>query len=200
MKKGLESWQSAESAYVEEMCTKLREARKNDPPRPVNTKQFASTLAAVEIQKTRKPEEDKYWANRPLPENWKAVPDADFSTPEGIDRAVNKRNVDPHDVILHEATRHSARNTLGQSELSATTPERRESAIHHFEVSGSIKASDIDQDANIVGMVEIISQPPPKEVWIDLPWHKALWHWLKGNKTKSVQDDRNVLPPRIAPE
>lgn len=190
MKKGLESWQSAESAYVEEMVAKLKEKRKNDPPRKVNTEQFASTKAALELQKTRNPLEDKMWAERPLPANCMAVPDADLSTEAGRDLAVGKRNLDPQDVILHERTRHLVdRNSLGQSELSATTPERRESAVHHFMVSPSLKASDLEPDQKITGLTEIKSEPLPKEEWRPMPFYKAAWHWIKGNKVKSVKND-----------
>ena len=141
--------------------------------------QQPSTNEKLAMQASRSPEEDEAYWNRPmLPvEAYRVERDA-----EKVFREKNRASID--DIARAEALRHIPRNQLGESKLSATTPEKRASAIHHFEVAGNVKPADIDYD-KIVGLEPIKSEPPPQEVWVELPWYKAVWHWVKGGKVRS---------------
>ncbi len=146
------------------------------PRMPVkHVPQHASTLMNLEAQKD--PYYKRDW-NAPWADEVIAVPSA--TCPE---EAVGHRNIDPRDVDLHRGTQKS-RNSIGQSEESATTDEKRERAEHHFMVSPPAKLTEADK-LRIVGLIEIASAAPPVGVWIEIPWYAAAWHWLKGNKIRS---------------
>lgn len=113
--------------------------------------QFSSTLENMERQAKGI---DRDW-DAPI-ENWKADADA-----EKVFREVNKASL--QDISHARSVHHSPKNEAGESKLSATTPERRESAVHHFEVCGSVEAEDLSlQDRErITGLAPIKSEPPP---------------------------------------
>lgn len=152
------------------------EQLKKNPPMKRHIPQFASTLANLELQKD--PDYKRDWT-APLPDNVLARPDA-----IGVDELVGRRTFDPMEIAIVEDIRRKARNTLGQSELSSTSEESRERAVHHFMVSPPAELTEEEKE-RVVGLVEILSAPPPNEVWIELPWYKAIWHKLKGNQIRS---------------
>lgn len=154
MKKSDEFSKAFMTNEVEEMAAKIR-AQPGYKKRPATMIQAASTTAALDRQAKRKPEDDEDYWNRPMPpeSEWRVEMDA-----EKVFAEVNKASV--KDVIAAENVRHAPKNQLGQSGLSATTPERRASAIHHFEVAGNVKPADVDHE-KIVGLAPIKSEPPP---------------------------------------
>lgn len=125
----------------------------------------------------RDPKDDEAWRNRPMPENWKAVPDADFSTPEGRDKAVAKRTLDPNDIAIVQQNRHSeSRNSLGQSDLSSVSPEKRTKGIEAFTYSKPAELTP-EQVKKVTKMEDIKSTPlepvkPQKRSLFYRAWRK----------------------------
>ena len=93
--------------------------------RPVSTEQAASTQATL----SRDPSADAAHFNRPLPENWKAVPNA-----TSMDEAVGARALTEYETWNYQWLRRKTlgRNTIGQSELSGATGELRLRATNAF--------------------------------------------------------------------
>lgn len=149
----------------------------NNPP-PEKRKLSAEEILAMQPASTRanmgrkKPRD---W-NAPV-KNWRADRDAD---------AVFAKTGHKMGDIQHAASvRQTPKNTLGQSEKSGPSEEARTRAAHAFMVTPAVKAEDIPNEAEIVGLVKMLSQPPPKEEWRKLSPIKAFWHWLCGGKVKN---------------
>jgi hypothetical protein len=117
------SYDPSYSAYVERMAAELKEQRKNLPKHPISTAQPASTKALLEAQEKRAKEDDFLHWGRPIPSNWKAVPNA-----KTLDEAVGKKDFDASQVAVIEDIRRKARNTLGQSESSSVSEESKQRA------------------------------------------------------------------------
>jgi predicted RND superfamily exporter protein len=166
MKKGNEYRDPFMTNKVDEMVEKMK--ARGYVKRPATTVQAASTMANLERQKTGKPRD---WDAAII--GWEANPDA-----EEVFRTVNKASID--DLSHATSVRKSAKNELGQSELSATTPERRLSAIHHFEVAGSVAAEKVDL-AKVTGIEPIKSEAPKEEIRKLSAW-QAFKVWLVGGK------------------
>lgn len=119
---------SRQSAYVAEMVRQQKEKYKDREKFPVTKIQAASTQAILD----RDPALDKIHFNRPNPTNWKAVPDADFSTPEGVSKGVGERLLSEEERSHVEATRRRPKNGIEYDDRSATTAENREKAVDAF--------------------------------------------------------------------
>jgi len=91
--------------------------------------QPASTKQALELQKTRKPEEDLDWVLRPMPACL-ANPDA-----KNKDELVSKRTVTPEEALIVTGLRKQARNTIGTSELYSLDEEAKARGVHAFTYS-----------------------------------------------------------------
>ncbi len=116
---------------------------------------------------------------------WKAVPDA-----KTLDEAVGMRNISIEEFILIDGMRKNSKNTLGQSEISATTPARRESAIQGFIYSPPADVTKDEVLKKATGLVAYKTQPPA-EVWVKIPWYKALIHrWLGGEVKQQLETKR----------
>jgi hypothetical protein len=117
-----------------------------------------------------------------LPDGWRAERDAEkvFSQREG---AIDE-------VAVEERRRRSQKNTAGESKLEGSSPERKESAAHHFVVSGGIREEDIapNESGRIVGLVEIASATP-RYVWKRVNFLRAAWLWVMGHKIRSDKTD-----------
>lgn len=153
MKTGKEYKDPFMSDKVSDMVEKLRAAgHKKRPPTKI---QAASTVANIERQANRHPDDDEVYWNRPLPpeSEWRANADA-----EQVFKEQNKASFD--DLMHARSTRQAAKNEIGQSEKSSVSEEKRDSAIHHFEVAGSLKATQVDP-AKVTGITPIKSEPPP---------------------------------------
>lgn len=116
----------------------------------------------------------------PLPDNVIANPNA-----KNRDELVGVRAFDPEQVSHVESVRRRQKNTGGESKDSATTDESRARAEHSFIVSPPADMSKEDP-SRIQGLIEIVSQPMVEE-WKELPWYRALWHKITGNKVKRVR-------------
>ena len=138
--------------------------------------QTPSTMQMLQAQKEGKVRD---WT-APLPDNVLANPNA-----KNKDELVGMQPRDTNQVLIAEMIRKAEKNTGGESKESATTPGRREKAVHSYIVSPPVKESEIDWD-RVKGLVEIVSQPIVEE-WKELPWYRAFWHWMTGNKVKQVK-------------
>ncbi len=103
----------------------MGQALANVKKRPPTTTQCASTQAILD----RPVDQDEAHFNRSIL-NWKAVPNAKTD-----DERVGWRERDPSQVIVVEDIRRKGRNTIGQPNLSGSTPETKERAEHAFSYS-----------------------------------------------------------------
>lgn len=141
-----------------------------------------STKAAMIAQKERDPEDDANWANRPLPLNWKAVPEADMDTPEGRDLAVAKRALDPNEVDLVKQNK-VGRNTLGDSEDSGTSKETRKRSIEAFTYSRPYEPTD--NELTKLGAIKPLKNVAiPDESRPEKPKKRSFWSWPFGDKSE----------------
>jgi len=147
-------------AYMEMMCQALNKV----PKRQGTTNQAPSTMRNL----SRDPKEDEKWFNRPMPEDWKCE--------------VTHRPIAPDEYSAHKATQ-SSRNTLGESKKSATTITGRDRAIQGFIYSPPAKVTKKEVDERAVNLTAFKTSPLT-EVWVEIPWYKALFHWIKGNSIK----------------
>lgn len=118
----------------------------------MNGAQAPSTTANLKRQAKG---EERDWI-APIPEGHYANPDAE--------EVWAARAATTEDILRHKRMQHRGHdNTLGESKLSATTPEKRESAVHHYMVSGHVKDSELTEAdrARIQGLEPIKSAPPP---------------------------------------
>ncbi len=160
-----------------EQIQRLDELAKGAAPKSGRWAGMPEQHESTKQNMARKDNEPRDWL-API-EGWKAERDA-----EKVFREVNKASVD--DVSHAYSVRKSVKNEEHQSMKSSVSPEKREAAIHHFEVSPSVKGADVpEQDrGRIAGLVEIKSAPIVEE-WKKLtPW-QAFVHWLKGGKVKA---------------
>lgn len=98
--------------------------------------EFIASLQSESTRRTlsRPASQDAEWWNRPLPAETiaasKRLEEAKTDEERGI--LVGERKLDPQQVQILEAHRRNSKNTVGQSEVSATSPQQREAAIHAF--------------------------------------------------------------------
>lgn len=152
----------------------VRQLRKDNPKRPPTTVQAPSTQRTLD----RDPLLDFEYQNRPLPTNWKANPNA-----KTIDESVAKRDLDPHEISHFESVRRRPKNSQGESQKSATTPERHTRAVESFIYSPPAQVTKREVEERAVNLVQYKTEPM-KEVWKPMPWWKALIHRIKGNKIR----------------
>lgn len=162
-----------EQLYFDEMVERLR---KENPKRPATTTQAPSTQRTLERNEL---DDITYWS-RPLPppEKWKANPSA-----KTIEERVQPRPLDPREIELFERTRRRPKNSEGSSIKSSVTPLLRERAIEAFVYTPPARVTEAEVKARAVNLVEYKSEPL-KEVWVELPWWKAIFHRLRGHKVK----------------
>lgn len=164
----------------EAVCAELRAQIK--VKKPPTTVQAASTQRTLD----RDPSLDWEWQNRPLPpaEKIYAKPlPKDFNDPKQMAEFVGAREVSAEEVILAETARRRSKNTIGQSELSATTPLLREKAIDavHYTPPAKVTIEEIEKRA--VGLVPYKSEQI-KEVRAHVPWYKAIIGWFSKHEEK----------------
>lgn len=149
-------------------------------PKAPSTEQAPSTLKALEAQAKRNPIEDMAWANRPLPADWKAVPNA-----KSKEESVGMRNLQASEILTEETRRRRAKNSDGQATGSSTSKENRQRAQEAFIYTPAARVSRRDVELRAVGLVEYKSEPM-KEVWVEMNWFQALIHRIRGNKVIST--------------
>ncbi len=180
-------WWSRTPQAQAEMDSVIAELRAKYPPKPrpikpegMSEADFVLSLQAQSTAAVLKMNEEELAAHkaRPMVDNWKAVPDA-----KTTEEAVGQRYLDPREISHVEATRRRAKNSTGQSELSATNPEKRESAIQGFIFSPPARVTPDEVKAKAVNLVEYKSEPLT-ETWVELTWWQALIHRIKGNKIR----------------
>lgn len=172
-------------ALIEEMRAKRGAVRpKPVKPEGMTEEEFILSLQAPSTRRTltMTPLEHAEYMARPLltMDEVKAVKDADFSTPEGIKRGIGQRDLSLEEIHTFETMRRRPKNTTGQSDKSATTPEKKETASQAFIFSPPAKVTREEIRERAVNLKEYKTEL--KEVWIELPWWKALWHRIRGNK------------------
>lgn len=115
-----------------------------------------STKKALELQKTRAPEDDIDWVLRPMP--------ACLANPEAKnkDELVSKRALDPQEVTLVEGMRRQSKNTVGTSSLKSFDEEKRTKGIEAFTYSRPAEPS-IAELRRLKKMEEIIEAVQPEE-------------------------------------
>lgn len=111
-------------SYAEMMATEIRKRHVKIPP---TTTQCASTVRALQLQKTRPKEMDLDWASRPIDPSYLANPNA-----KTLDDLVNKKDFDATQVVIVEGMRKNPKNTLGASTESLATPEKKAKAVDAF--------------------------------------------------------------------
>lgn len=123
--------------------------------------QQPSTQKAMLLQKTRKPEEDHAWANRPVPKE--AIINPNAKTPE---EAVGPhRQISADEYELFSANRRNQKNTIGTSDLSSISKEKRERGIHAFTYSRPAAPSDaeIGRLKRLKETDAVLPAEPPKQ-------------------------------------
>lgn len=109
----------------------MSEALRKTPKRPPTTTQCASMQATMD----RDPSKDAEHWNRKL----------DISKAIAPHPETCERKISTDEFIMVEGLRRSSKNTLGQSEKSATTEERKEKAVHAYTYSQPTKLSDAEK-------------------------------------------------------
>ncbi len=176
----------ADQIEFDRLVAEIRASRPPPKPNPVcpdgmSKEDFIMSLQLPHVQRVMKMSEvelEEYRA-RPMPENWLANPDAKTN-----DESVGKRNLDPDEIAAYTGMRHASKNTIGQSEKSATTPESRERAVQGLIFTPPAKVTPSEVQAKAVNLVQYKSEPL-KEVWVEIPWYKALMHKLTGGTIRS---------------
>ena len=154
-------------------------------PRPVcpegmSKEEFIISLQAASTAATlrRTDEEQAVWNARPLPTNWLANPEAKTN-----DESVGMRALDPTEISHFEAIRRRPKNSQGQSTASGTTAEGRERGIQGFIYTPGASVTKSEVETRGVNLIQYETKPMT-EVWVEMPWYKALFHRLKGNKIR----------------
>lgn len=173
-----------------EMDALVAELRIRFPPKPrpikpdgMTQEEFVLSLQgpAFHASMSRNDEEQAKWVERlkgPPPDGWKAVPDA-----KTIEESIGQRNLDPNEISVFETNRRSAKNSLGQSEKSATTQEGKARAIDAILFTPPAKVTKETVERRGVNLIQYETRPMVEE-WRPLPWHKAFIHWISGNKIR----------------
>lgn len=140
-------------AYSEHMMTELRKLY--PAPRPKTTDQCDSTREALNRTEKQSAERRKeltdinFWLD--LKERSKA-PHSETC----------ERKIDPDQYSHLETVRRRPKNTLGQSEKSASSPERREKAEHAFRYSqpADLTVQQMEKLTELNKIVEYTDLPP----------------------------------------
>lgn len=175
--------------YMEMMVAALNAVPRNKIPH--STVQAKSTQAILERPKEK---DREHWERlfKPL-EGWLAVPEADLTTPEGIDKAVNRRQLSPDEVIVEEKRRRSSKNSIGQSLEAGISEHKRDMAIQGMIYSPPAKPTDEDlkriKTLNEYSAV-MDSGFDKKVIWKELSLLEAIKHWLKGGEIS--KGDSNI--------
>lgn len=170
---------------LDEMVEKISKAigvKPQEPGQPpklgrwahMQGKQYASTEANL----ARKGERN--W-DEPFSSDAIANPGA--RNPDEANRR-DLRPLSPDEISVFQSMRHNQKNTIGQSEKSSVTPEARERAVHHFEVSGSVPPEALTEaDKRRITNLKPIESANPTEVVIKkLTAWQAFCLWLAGGK------------------
>lgn len=160
-----------QAEYVARMVREIEEerVRLGIQKKPPSTIQAASTIKAIELQKTRDPKDDKAWANRPLPESTieaakrlnKAIVEGDIDT---IKEMLPHRIITPEEYSHFEAIRRRPKNSIGQSEESSVSDEAVLKAIHAFTYSEPAVLTEADKEKITTLKVRLLKYsdlPPP---------------------------------------
>ena len=151
--------------YRERMVKELKAL--NLPKRPVSTVQAASTQAII----NRPVSEDEAHYNRVVSTEGQTTADMINKSDVELSKLVGTRDFTVAEIMAAEAARKGVKNTIGQSEKSATTPESRELAIHAYTYSQPAELSALEK-AHITRLTEMTGvvipmpespQPPVQE-------------------------------------
>lgn len=165
----------------------VEEFRRINPPKPkpikpqeMSDEEFILAMQGPTTKATlmRSKEEQAKWLDRPLPTNWKAVPNAKTD-----EERVGARTLRPDEVSHIESIRRRPKNSLGQSTQSSVSDLQRERGVAALLYTPPARPSAKEIENRAVNLVQYKSEPL-KEVWIEMPWYKALFHWARGNKIK----------------
>lgn len=180
-----------EQLYLDSVVERLKKIRVTQPASTVQAKSTQATL-------DRDPaDDDKHIARLvgPMSDSWKAIPSA-----KTLDEAVGARYIDPVEASHFESIRRRPKNSLGQSEKSAVTPSRREAGIQALRYTPPAKVTQKEVESRAVNLVQYKSEPMTEE-WVQIPWYKALIHWIKGNKVKQeITDTKRTWSDEILPD
>jgi hypothetical protein len=155
--------------YVKDMAEAQRKIRPPKPkpvkPEGMSDEEFIYSLQCKStqeiIEKQKDPNYKRDWS-APLPDNWLANPDA-----KDHDELVGSRinELDQQQVSHVEAIRRRSKNTLGQSQESAFSQERRDAAVHAFMVSppALLSKEEMDQITTLTPKPKAIPASIPKE-------------------------------------
>lgn len=113
--------------------------------------QQKSTQDALERQKTRNPDDDIDWAQRPIPENYLANPNA--ST---LEELTGERTISPKEYMDYKSMQRSPKNSRGQSELSSVTKESKKRAVESFTYSKPAELTP-EQIKRVTKLTEFVS-------------------------------------------
>jgi hypothetical protein len=182
-------------SYAEHVAALQRESRPVRPkpvqPEGMSREEWIESMQPKSTQALIAKHKDPSY----VADNSRPLPDAAIANPnaKSLDELVAVRQLDPIQVSHVEATRRRPKNSIGQSPKSATTKEKRESAIHHFEVSGHaiIKPEDVDRVIKKLEPIVNVAQSEPVEVWKPLTFWQAVKHWLQGGKVKRSEEQPN---------
>lgn len=178
MKKSDEYSESKNAAYLKYMVEQLQSIPRKI--QPASTIQCASTQATLD----RDPKDDLKHFKRKIDINKAVV--ADFVLPNGEINPKYARQIPVSGIINFEKMRRSPKNSIGQSEKSAFSEERREAGRHAFEFSPPTPITEQDKE-KIVKLEKIEILKETKEEWRPLTRMQALKHWLTGGKIRKEE-------------
>lgn len=193
--------------YIEKGAKWLKENRRIDPPKipthfngkliaDLSSSEKEAFYISMQTPNTQKlllrdPKDDADWQARlqgPMPEGWKAIPEADMSTEAGRDKGVAKRAVDVAEFQIIDGMRQSGHaNTFAQGDGSILTSENRKRAIEAFTYS---KPADLSQEdlRRITHLKEIANTPPEPEEETKGFFSKIMGFFAKGEvKAKKTE-------------
>ena len=169
------------SMFREYMVSELKKInREKIPP---TTKQPESTarllaLSDEEAEKRRSEIFDPlYWM--------KLKETAQTGTAESVeqDLAETAARVGAHNIIVEENRRRSQKNTLGESQLSSASDERKELARQAFTCTPPAPLNSVEKQ-KITELEKLQEIKEPVYEWRPLTTWQAFKHWIKGGKIK----------------
>lgn len=160
----------------DEKILKARELRKYRDSLTSDQKiEFDKTLQQPSMRATmeRPKSMDGEWQNRPIPQEvidqCKKLREA--KTDEERAKLVNQRPLDANEVQTYESHRRTSKNTVGQSEESATTPELRNKAVEAFVHSPPAKLTPEERDK----LIKLNGYDPPVAFMDETPEPDTAW-------------------------
>lgn len=188
----------ADIAYEEMMVEQLKA---HGPTRPkvaildrtqISSAEYNAAILAMQPASTRATlmrtaDEQAAWLSRPISTEGQTTAATRL---EDLEKLVPARPVTLEEISLIEGIRRRPKNSIGQAEDSAFTPERRQAAAHAFAYSPPAALTEAEKAK--VSQIEAYEKPPVvsakaesitpevKKHWSE--WFRAPLYWFRGHE------------------